>query len=318
MLRAFFILLSKARWAQRLITSWRFSWRIASRFTAGTTRADVLPVVSALNQQGFRVTLDPLGEHTTSAAEATRAADEIIALLEDIQRQNLVSGVSIKLSQIGLTLSEEMGRANLERVLSAAQRCGNFIRIDMEDSSMVDSTLAAYQWARERGFDNVGMVIQSYLYRSEADVRALLERGTRIRLVKGAYREPPQVAYPKKADVDANYDHLTTLLLTHARKVDPGIGGSLRFPPIAALGTHDLARITFAQGLAQRLALPKEVLEFQMLYGIRSDLQQQLLAAGYPVRVYVPYGTAWYPYLMRRLAERPANVWFILSNFFRK
>lgn len=318
MLRAFFILLSKAGWAQRLITRWRFSWRVASRFTAGTTRADALKVVRDLNQQGYRVTLDPLGEHTRSEAEANRAADEIIALLADIDREGLDSGVSIKLSQIGMTLSEELGNRNLQRVLSAARDGNNFIRIDMEDSAMVDITLRALREAHAEGFDNVGTVIQSYLFRSEADVRALLEGGVRIRLVKGAYREPASVAFPSKADVDANFDHLATLMLTHARDVDPGVSSSRRFPPVTALGTHDLVRINFAQGLAQRLDLPKAALEFQFLYGIRRDLQQQYLASGYPVRVYVPYGAAWYPYLMRRLAERPANVWFILSNFFRK
>ena len=316
MLRAFFILLSKARWAQRLITGWSFSWRLASRFVAGNTRADALPVVAELNRQGMRVTLDPLGEHTTSAAEADKGADEIVALLRDIEQQGLQAGVSIKLSQIGLGISEELGRRNLQRVLAVARECHNFIRIDMEDSSMVDATLQALRWARSQGFEDVGTVIQSYLYRSEADVRALLDDGIRIRLVKGAYREPASVAYPKKADVDTNYDNLTTLMLTHSRENSVQSGG--RFPPITALGTHDMRRVLFAQGLAQRLAVPKEDLEIQMLYGIRRDLQQQLSAEGYPVRVYVPYGSAWYPYLMRRIAERPANLWFIVSNFFRK
>lgn len=317
MLRAFFILLSKARWAQRLITGWRFSWKLASRFVAGNERGDALRVVRELNGLGYRVTLDPLGENTTSEAEADKATEEILLLLRDIEREGLVSGVSIKLSQIGLNISEDLGRRNLERVLAAARECNNFIRIDMEDYSMVDKTLSALRWASGSGYANVGIVIQSYLYRSEADVRALLDEGFRIRLVKGAYREPASVAMPKKGDVDANFDHLTTLMLTHAQD-GPHVESGGRIPPITALGTHDMRRVVFAQGLAQRLGLPKNEVEFQMLYGIRRDLQQQLSADGYPVRIYVPYGSAWYPYLMRRLAERPANVWFILSNFFRK
>lgn len=317
MLRAFFILLSKARWAQRLITGWSFSWKLASRFVAGNVRADALRVVRELNGHGFRVTLDPLGENTTSEAEANRATEEILLLLRDIESEGLVSGVSIKLSQIGLNISEDLGRRNLERVLAAARDCNNFIRIDMEDFSMVDKTLSALRWAQAQGYENVGIVIQSYLYRSEADVCALLDEGFRIRMVKGAYREPASVAMPKKADVDANFDHLTTLMLTHTRN-SPELQSGGRIPPITALGTHDLRRIVFAQGLAQRLGLAKHAFEIQMLYGIRRDLQHQLHADGYPVRIYVPYGSAWYPYLMRRLAERPANVWFILSNFFRK
>ncbi len=316
MLRAFFILLSKARWAQRLIMRWGFAWKLASRFVAGNTRAEALPVVRELNRQGYRVTLDPLGEHTSSLDEANQATEEILALLKAIRDEDLTAGVSIKLSQIGLGISEALFYQNLERVLTVAQECSNFIRIDMEDSSMVDETLRALRWARERGYENVGTVIQSYLYRSEADVRALLDDGVRIRMVKGAYQEPASVAFPRKADVDANYDHLTTLMLSYSQEHAVESGG--RFPPITALGTHDERRILFAQRLAQRLGLPKEALEIQMLYGIRRDLQRQIADQGYPVRIYVPYGSYWYPYLMRRIAERPANLWFIVSNFFRK
>jgi proline dehydrogenase len=171
---------------------------------------------------------------------------------------------------------------------------------------------------REKGYTNVGMAIQSYLFRSEADTRRLLQDETRIRLVKGAYREPPDKAFPKKADVDANYDLLTKLLIDTSLAVKSSLSADGRVPPIPAIASHDEDRIKFAKQYADKVGLPKSGLEFQMLYGIRRDLQEQLAKEGYPVRVYVPFGTHWYPYFMRRLAERPANVWFFISNFFRK
>jgi proline dehydrogenase len=173
----------------------------------------------------------------------------------------------------------------------------------------------------ERGFTtkNMGMAVQAYLYRAEADVRKLLENNTRFRLVKGAYKEPADKAYPKKADVDANYDLLTKILIDCNMKLDDNkVSADGRVPPIPAIATHDEKRIDFARQYAEKIGLPKEAIEFQMLYGIRRELQERLVKEGYPVRVYVPFGTHWYPYFMRRLAERPANIWFFISNFFRK
>lgn len=318
MLRGFFILLSKAGSAQRLITRWRFASRVASRFVAGETPDDALRVAATLNAAGLNVTLDHLGEHTTRPEEATQAAVDIIAMFREIDRAGVRGGMSIKLTQIGLNLSEDLCRANLIEILEAARQANTFVRIDMEEAALVEPTLQTYLWARSQGFDNLGVVIQSYLYRSEEDIHRVLAVNGRIRLVKGAYRELAKVAFPKKKDVDANFDHLVTLLLTHARDASgdlASLDGCI--PPLAAIGTHDPRRLAFAQALAEKLGLPNDSFEFQMLYGIRRDLQQELVAAGYPVRIYVPYGTRWYPYLMRRMAERPANLWFVLSNFFR-
>ncbi|MEJ5241771.1 MAG: proline dehydrogenase family protein [Anaerolineales bacterium] len=317
MLRSFFIYLSKASWAQNWIMRLPFAWRMASRFVAGTAKEDAIRVIRELNARGINATLDHLGEHTTNVEEALEATRHILEILEEIERAAVRSNVSIKLTQIGLALDTELCAENLERILRQAQAHNNFVRIDMEDTPYTDATFDLYRRMRQRGFQNFGLVIQSYLYRSEDDVRRLLPEGVPIRLVKGAYKEPPDKAFPKKADVDANYDLLTKLLLDASLSQSSRLSADGRFPPLAAIATHDEKRIEFARRYAERIGLPKEGLEFQMLYGIRRDLQERLAAEGYPVRVYVPYGTHWYPYFMRRLAERPANVWFLLSNLLR-
>jgi proline dehydrogenase len=321
MLRSFLIYLSKAAWAQKLVTSWSFAWRAASRFVAGEKPEDAIRAVRELNAKGIHATLDHLGEHTSNVDEANQAADDILAILDEIDKAGVKSNVSIKLTQIGMGLDEEICLQNLLRILEQARKHGNFVRIDMEDTPYTDLTISIYKAALERGFtpQTVGMVVQSYLYRTEADVKSLLELGTRFRLVKGAYKEPPDKAFPKKTDVDANYDLLTKILIDAALKAEANtLSPDGRIPPIPAIATHDEKRIAFAKGYAAKVGLPKNAIEFQMLYGIRRDLQEQLVQEGYPVRVYVPYGTHWYPYFMRRLAERPANIWFFLSNFFRK
>jgi len=230
------------------------------------------------------------------------------------------SNVSIKLTQIGMGMDDEVCRANLTRILERAQKYSNFIRIDIEDSPWVDKTIAMYEEQLAHGFTTrtVGMAMQSYLYRAEKDVRALVEKGTTFRLIKGAYKEPPEVAYPKKADVDANFDTLASILIDASLAHKTIISPDGRIPAIPAIATHDEKRIAFAKSYADKVGLPKNGLEFQMLYGIRRDLQEELAKEGYPVRVYVPFGTHWYPYFMRRLAERPANIWFFISNFFKK
>ena len=318
MLRSFLIYLSTAAWAQDSVSSWGFAWRTASRFVAGTKIADALNVVRELNAKGINVTLDHLGEHTSKPEEASESTDDIINTLDEIKKLNLYANVSIKLTQIGLGLDENLCAQNLERILSRAKGQDNFIRIDMEDTPYTDKTINLYYQMRNKGYKNTGLVLQSYLYRTEADARRLLEDNTPIRLVKGAYQEPVDKAFPKKADVDANYDLLTKIMIDAALSLPTEQhSGKGCFPPITALATHDENRIAFAKQYIRKVGLSKDEVEFQMLYGIRRDLQDQLVKDGYPVRVYVPFGTQWYPYFMRRLAERPANVWFFISNFFR-
>ncbi len=317
MLRSFLIYLSRAAWAQRLVTGWKFAWRAASRFVAGSTLQEAIIIVRELNARGIRVTLDHLGESTTTRGEAHRATEDILDLFDQIDRGGVRANVSVKLTQIGLALDEELCTKNLERILACSRRYNNFVRIDMEDTPYTDKTIHLYRQMRAKGFQNSGVVIQSYLFRSEKDLRELLPNGTPVRLVKGAYQEPPELAFPKKADVDANFDLLAQMLIKSALAAGPLTpDADGRIPPIAAIATHDPKRIIFAKSCAGKIGLPKAALEFQMLYGIRRDLQKQCLREGYPVRIYVPYGTHWYPYFMRRLAERPANVWFFLSNFF--
>ena len=319
MLRSFLIYLSKAAWAQRLVVGWKFAWRAASRFVAGNTIEDAINAVRELNAKGINATLDHLGENTSTRAEAIKAADDIIELLDQVNASGVRANVSVKLTQIGLALDESLCAQNLERILTRARKYKNFVRIDMEDTPYTDQTLRMYRAMRGKGFQNTGVVVQSYLYRTEKDTRELLAEGARFRLVKGAYKEPPELAYPKKRDVDANFDLLTQIMIDASKAGgSPTVSADGRFPPIPAIGSHDPKRLDFARTYAEKVGLPKQALEFQMLFGIRRDLQEQCLKAGYPVRIYVPYGTHWYPYFMRRLAERPANVWFFVSNFFRK
>jgi proline dehydrogenase len=320
MLRSFLIYMSKANWARRIVTGWAFAWRAASRFVSGEKLFDGIQVVKTLNAKGISATLDHLGEHTTTPVEAQRATQDIIKICEAIEEAGARANISIKLTQIGLALDEKLCADNLRAILTCSKQHGIFVRLDMEDSPWVETTLRLFRQMRDDyGFKNVGVVIQSYLYRTEADVRQLiLERGW-VRMCKGAYKEPTEVAYPRKADVDSNYDRMVALLLDGALAAGaPQVSQDGRTPPLPAIATHDPKRLAFAKEYAQKIGLPKSALEFQMLYGIRRDLQDQAVSEGYPVRVYVPYGTEWYPYFVRRLAERPANVWFFISNFFRK
>jgi proline dehydrogenase len=320
MLRTFLIDLSQAAWAQDMVTKWPIARRAASRFVAGQTVDDALRVVTMLNGKGINATLDQLGEHTTKSVEANRAADGILAVLDQVQKAGVRANVSIKLTQIGLGLDEHICRANLMRILERARDAHNFVRIDIEDSPYTDRTIALYTEMLERGFtgESLGTAVQSYLFRAEADARALVARGARLRVVKGAYQEPPDVAFVHKPDVDASYDTLVSILIDASLAHNSALSADGRVPPIPAVATHDETRIAFARSYAEKVGLPKSGLEFQMLYGIRRDLQEELVRAGYPVRVYVPFGTHWYPYFMRRLAERPENIWFFLSNSLKK
>lgn len=320
MLRSFFIYLSTANWARQIVTHWSIAWKAASRFIAGERLEDAIHVIQQLNEKGILATLDRLGEHTTNAEEARQATSDILHIFDVIDQSGVRANVSIKLSQIGLSLDKELCAENLRQILEHAQQRQNFVRIDMEDSSSVDDTLALYQRMRQQyHYDNTGLVIQAYLYRSAADIERLMALGGKVRLCKGAYKEPAEVAFPKKKDVDENYDRLVMKIVDHSLALGaPEVSADGKCPPILAVASHDEKRLASAKAYALQNGLSSRAIEFQMLYGIRRDLQAQTVAQGYPVRVYVPYGTEWYPYFMRRLAERPANVWFFVSNFFKK
>jgi proline dehydrogenase len=320
MLRSFLIYLSKASWARGMVTNWNFAWRTASRFVAGEKLEDAIRVIKNLNEKGINATLDRLGENTTSPDESYQATEAALEILEVIDLAGVRSNLSVKLTQIGLALDEELCARNLHRIVESAKKHGTFVRIDMEDSPWVEKSLNLYrQMRKDCGCENLGIVIQAYMYRSANDITQLMQDQSRVRLCKGAYKEPAYVAFPKKKDVDANFDHLTKLLVDASLASGaPQVSLDGKIPPIPAIATHDDKRITFAMNYAKQVGLPEKAMEFQMLHGIRRDLQEQLSSQGYPVRVYVPYGTEWYPYFTRRLAERPANLWFFISNFFRK
>jgi proline dehydrogenase len=319
MLRSLLLYLSKAVWARQFVTRWKIAWRVASRFVAGETPDDAIRVIRELNDKGICATLDHLGESVTDPAEARHAADQIIQMLEEINRTDVQSGVSIKPTQIGLALGVDLYVENLRAILQKAKELENFVRIDMEDSPYTEVTLSTFKKLWDEGYGpNMGIVIQAYLYRSAGDIQALVGDGVPVRLCKGAYKEPAELAFPKKADVDVNFDVLAEMLISGAILVEnPVISECGCFPPIPAIASHDEKRIAHAKTFAQKMRLPKDAIEFQMLNGIRRDLQEELVVEGFPVRVYVPYGTEWYPYFMRRLAERPANLWFFISNYFR-
>ena len=315
MLRTPLLYLSNAGWSRRLVTRFPVARRMAGRFVAGETPQDAIAAIQALNSRGINATLDHLGESVTNQAAATRAADDYVHVLGKIHASGARSNVSIKLTQFGLDLDQDFCARNARRVVEEARRLDNFVRIDMEDSFHTDATIAVFRTLHQE-FENSGIVLQAYLYRTQADLEALVAEGARIRLCKGAYNEPPDKAFPRKADVDANYVRLAQILLDKARTLAPA-AASGRVPPLPAIATHDPRMIAAAQAHVAALGLSRQYYEYQMLYGIRRDLQQRLAADGNAVRVYVPYGTEWYPYFMRRLAERPANVWFLLSNLAR-
>lgn len=300
-LRHTLIALSKSPKMQEIIVGVPASRQMARRFVAGETLADAIGAIRASNAAGLLATLDYLGEHVNNQAEATVNADEYIRALQAIQEAGVNANISIKLTAMGLAVDDEFCYHNVRRIVEAAARRGNFVRIDMEDSPVTDRTLAIYR--RLRGeFANVGVVIQAYLYRSEEDVRELMAQGmAHLRLCKGAYDEPPAVAFQPKAEVDQSMLRLIRLMLDSQAQF-PGT-----YPAVAS---HDHRIINWTKAYAYHHQIATDRFEFQMLYGIRRDLQQQLASQGYRMRVYIPYGTRWYPYFMRRLAERPANLLF--------
>lgn len=303
MVRAFFLFLSRQKQLRQWMETSPTAQRLATRFVAGETLEQALDVSRRLNAEGITVTLDHLGESVNSLEEAASARDVYLHTLEAIHAGGIQGNVSLKLTQFGIDLSESECRANVERLAASAAEFGNFVRVDMESTEYTDRTLALVRdlYAKH---GSTGVVIQAYLYRSKADAEDLCARRIRVRLCKGAYLEPAAVAFPNKADVDKNYIALMKLLL------DRGV-----YPAIA---THDEKMVEATKAYVAERKIARDAFEFQMLYGIRRDLQRKLVAEGYRVRLYVPFGKAWYPYYMRRMAERPANVLFILRNLFRQ
>ncbi len=303
MLRSLLLYLSERESPKKLLTSLPAGRRLARRVSAGENLDDAVRTVRQLNADGFEVTLDHLGESVRDHAAAEEACRDYVQLLDRIAAEGLRSHISIKLTQLGLAINEELAQRLLNTICAAAGKHRNFVRIDMESSAYVDATLRLYHRADARR-DVLGVVIQSYLYRSAKDVDDLLREGVRIRLVKGAYKEPRDVAYPAKRDVDRNFATLMEKLLLS--NVYHGIA------------SHDATLIAATLAFARAHSLSAERFEFQMLYGIQRQLQRDLVRQGYRVRVYVPYGSQWYAYFMRRLAERPANLLFILRHLFQK
>jgi len=302
MLRSILLKLSESQAVKHWVTSNSATRRMARRFVAGETLDEAIAAARRCNELGMMVSLDYLGENVSTTADAQRARDAYLEIFERIAKEKLHANVSCKLTQMGLDLSPEFCEGLVLSVVERAAGYDNFLRVDMEGSLYTQRTIELVKRIRMRSAA-VGTVIQSYLYRSEADVRDLLAYGCRIRLCKGAYKESADVAFEKKADVDGNYVRLMQMLLPS------GVYHSI--------ATHDPHMIAETIRWAAAQQLSKDVFEFQMLYGIRTDLQRRLVQDGYRLRVYIPYGSDWFPYFMRRLAERPANLGFLLKNYFR-
>lgn len=300
--RSLFLFLSGRARLRRWMETSPLARRLASRFVAGDSLPEALEAGRRINDQGIFLTFDHLGENVTSLAEATGSRDVYLRVLEEIATSGIHANVSLKLTQFGMDVSEQACRANVDELVRRAAELENFVRVDMESSQYADRTLALVRDLHAR-YGSVGTVIQAYLYRSREDVKALSERRIRIRLCKGAYLEPHTVAFRRKSEVDRNFIELMQILLT--RGTQP------------AIATHDEKMIDATREFAARHGIPKAAFEFQMLYGIRRDLQKRLVAEGYRMRVYLPFGKAWYPYFMRRLAERPANLLFLARNLLR-
>jgi len=278
--------------------------KLTTRFVAGENIEEAVAAIRLINQHGCTASFDHLNESVSDAYETRAETREYLSVLSRIDETGIKSNVSIKLTQFGLKLDPELAYRNAREIVQDAARRGNFVRIDMEDSDVTQLTIDIFKRLRaEFGLNDVGIVLQSYMRRTMDDVRDLLQIPARIRICKGAYKEPPTVAFPEKKDVDENYIRVMGLLLS---------SGTYH-----GIATHDPKMIEATIDYAKRQQIGKEAFEFQMLYGIRRDLQEKLAREGYNVRVYVPYGKRWYPYFMRRLAERPANIWFVLKNLLK-
>ena len=308
MLRHLFITLSHSQAMRRLVTHFGPARRAARRFIAGETLDEAIDVVRALNAKGILAAMDHLGENVTTQEDARRAAQEYQGLLRRIAAEGVQSTISVKLTHVGLDFGQDFCCDTMRTIVQTAAELGNTVEIDIEGSQYTQSTLDVFHCLLDE-YHNMRLALQAYLFRTEQDLKGLIERGSSVRMCKGAYDEPPSIAWKDKAEVDASFARLMDLMLSEQ-------AGQNGFYP--ALGTHDHRLILQAERGAARRGIPKDRFEFQMLHGVRRDWQQRLATDGYRVRIYVPYGTQWYPYFMRRLAERPANIWFIVSNFFRK
>ncbi len=308
MLRALILTLSNAKWAEKIVTTWPFARRMARRFVAGERAEEAAAVIRELNAQGITATVDILGERIDDAAQSAAMMQSYLDFIDLIEQQKLKSWLSVKLTALGVDIDAGLCHANLRAILARARDAGIRVAVDMEDHRYTGRTLDMVRALHSGGFDNVRAVIQAYLYRSKEDIKTMAAEGIGVRLCKGAYKEPPSAAYPRKADVDAAYQRLMIALLdaAHAGQGYPG------------LATHDERLIEAAKQHASEKQIAPDAFEFQMLHGVRRDLQRQLVEEGYRMRVYVPFGVAWYAYFMRRLAERPANLWFFVRNLFRE
>jgi proline dehydrogenase len=276
---------------------------VSRRFVAGEVVEDAIEATRALNKENMHVSLDHLGENVSDAKEAMSAAQDYIAILDCVKQASVDANISIKLTALGLDISQELCEQNVCRILEHAQQVPIFVRIDMEGSAYTEQTVDI-TLRMHKQYEHVGTVIQSCMHNSKKDVEQLIAQGVRVRLVKGAYKEPKMVAFQQKSEVDHNFIRLMTMLLQRGN-----------YPAIA---THDEAIINATCKFARDNGISKSAFEFQMLYGIRRDLQEKLVNQGYNMRIYVPYGSQWYPYLMRRMAERPANLLFVMSNAIRR
>ena len=305
MLRKTLLYLSERQGIFDFVRNNRLAKGFANRFVAGERVEEALEAVAPLNRKGITASLDLLGESVTSEAEARAAGREYVRMLDEIAKRRLDANVSLKLTAMGLDVSEDLCVGVMHQILDRAREHGSFVRLDMEGSAYTERTLRLFEQRLYPAYpENVGIVLQSYLYRTQADVERAIELRCRVRLCKGAYQEPPAVAYPDKADVDANYVRCMHQLMEHGNY--PG------------LATHDERLIAEAKRFATERGISSDRFEFQMLYGVRRDLQEQIVREGYRMRVYIPFGTQWYPYLMRRLAERPANMAFMTGNVLRE
>jgi proline dehydrogenase len=302
MMRALLLKLSNSKGMARWVTSHKTARRMSQRFVAGESLDQAVAAARVCNAAGMRVSLDLLGESVTNVAEAHAARDAYLAIFDRIAQEKLDGNVSMKLTQLGLDLDLDLCQQMVEEIAARAASYGNFVRVDMEASPYTQRTIDIVKRVRSKT-QSVGVVVQSYLRRTESDVRDLLAIGCRLRLCKGAYKEAADVAFPAKADVDANYVLLMKILL--ASGIYHGIA------------THDPKMIAATEQYVAEKGIGKDKFEFQMLYGIRTDLQRDLVKRGYNLRVYIPYGKDWFPYFMRRLAERPANMMFFVRNLFR-
>jgi proline dehydrogenase len=302
--RSALIYLSRQEGLKDFAARFRPFKKLTTRFVAGETIDEAVAAIRELNAEGCSASFDHLNESVANASEAEAEVKEYLRILSRIDDTGINSNVSIKLTQFGLELDPELAYKNARAIVEDAARRGNFVRVDMESSAVTQLTIDIFKRLRaEFGLNDVGIVLQSYLRRTYDDAQQLVKLPARIRICKGAYNEPPEVAFPDKKDTDANYIRVMQLLLSS------GI--------YHGIATHDPKMIEATIAFAQREGISKDAFEFQMLYGIRRDLQRQLAKDGYNMRVYVPYGKHWYPYFMRRLAERPANIWFVLKNLLK-